>query len=275
MRIGFIGAGKVGYSLSKYLNSTYNNVLGIYSKNHQDAIDCAKFSVSEYYKELELLVQDCDTLFLTINDDAIKSVVEELKKLNIRNKILIHTSGCHSSNIFDTLKENNKCISLHPIYAFNSKFNSYEGIKDIYFTYEGSYVEEIINFFPNRIIKINSKDKIKYHAACVMISNFICGIVYEAEKIFKDIGFKDINPFMPLLENNIKNISNYGVLDSLTGPIIRNDSETVLKHIKSLDGLDLDIYKNISKILIEMSLMKNNNDYSKIINLLEEENDNN
>ena len=91
MKIGFIGAGKVGFSLSRYLNDKYHNVIGIYSKNDGDAIECAKFSISEYYSNINDLIYDCDTLFLTVNDDSIIDVVNLLIKLNIRNKILIHT----------------------------------------------------------------------------------------------------------------------------------------------------------------------------------------
>lgn len=274
MRIGFIGAGRVGYSLSKYLNDSFKNVKGIYSKNIENAIDCANFSVSEYYKDLKTLVFDCDTLFLTVNDDALISVVEELKKLNIKDKILIHTSGCQSSSIFDSLKDKNRCMSLHPIYAFSSKYKSYEGIKDIYFTHEGDDALEIEALFPKRIISINADDKIKYHAACVMISNLICGITYEAEKIFKEIGFQSIEPFIPLLEDNIKNISKYGPVKALTGPVVRNDSKTVLKHIEALNGRDLEIYKQISRVLVEMSLINHHDDYSIMKNILEDSNDN-
>ena len=38
MRIGFIGAGFVAFSLSKYLNDKYHNVVGIYSKDIKDAM---------------------------------------------------------------------------------------------------------------------------------------------------------------------------------------------------------------------------------------------
>ena len=110
MKIGFIGAGNVGFSLAKYLNDKYKSVVGIYSKDLEDSKSLALFSVSEYYKNLIDLINDCDTLFLTVNDDALDIVVDELYKLNTKNKILIHTSGSISSDVFKNLKDDNYCM---------------------------------------------------------------------------------------------------------------------------------------------------------------------
>ena len=76
MKIGFIGAGHVGFSLSKQINLKHNNIKGICSLNIEDSKECAKFSIKEYSNDLSKLVKNCDTLFLTINDDSIKNVVD-------------------------------------------------------------------------------------------------------------------------------------------------------------------------------------------------------
>ena len=272
MKIGFIGAGHVGFSLSKWINMKHNCVLGIYSRNIDDSIECAKFSISEYYKSLKDMVLNCDTLFLTVNDDSIKNVVDELISLNVKNKILIHTSGSLSSSVFKELNNDNDCYSIHPIYAFNNKYESYKGLDDIYFTLEGSsnHLDEIKNIFNNKIVVIDKDKKKKYHLACSMISNMVCGIVDIAEDMYKDIGIDDSNIYMPLFMNNINNILNVGPLNSLTGPIIRNDIETVKGHIDNLKNNELLVYKYLGLHLIEMSEKRNNNDYSKMKKLLEE-----
>ena len=273
MKIGFIGAGKVGYSLSKWINAKHNNVLGIYSKDINDAIDCSRFSISEYYSSMNELICDCDTLFLTVNDDSIKDIVEELIKLNVKNKILIHTSGSLSTDVFDKLNNGNYCYSIHPIYAFNDKYNSYKGLDDVYFTLEGNtkYIDELKNIFNNKIKIITKENKEQYHLACSLISNMVCGIVNIAEEIFDDIGIDDKNIFMPLFMNNANNINNLGSLKSLTGPILRGDINTIKKHINNLDGNELLIYKYLGLHLISMSKKINTNiDYKKLEDLLEE-----
>ncbi|MCR5350693.1 MAG: DUF2520 domain-containing protein [Acholeplasmatales bacterium] len=273
MKIGFIGAGKVGYSLSKWFNTRYNNVCGIYSKNWEDAKDCCEFVISEYYKNMNELICDCDTLFLTVNDDSLSEVVDELIKLKLKNKKLIHTSGSLTTDIFKELNNDNYCYSIHPIYAFNDKYNSYKGLNDIYFTLEGcdKYLDELNELFNSRIKIIKKENKEKYHLACSMISNMVCGIVNISENIFKEIGLDDKDIYMPLFMNNANNINNYGSLKALTGPILRNDINTVKKHINNLDKNELMIYKYLGLYLVGMAKdINKDNDYEKLESLLEE-----
>jgi len=273
MKIGFIGAGKVGYSLAKWFNLKYPNIVkGIYSKSLEDSIDLSKFSISEYYKNINDLIYDCDTLFLTVNDDSISLIVDELIKLNVKNKILIHTSGSYSSLIFKELNNSNCCLSIHPLYAFNDKYESYKNLDDIYFTIEGNlkYINDLKELFNNKIIEIKSKDKEKYHLASSIISNMVCGLVDVAKSLYEEVGIDDMKYYLPLLNNNINNINQYGVYKSLTGPIIRNDYNTIKKHISNLKENDLMIYKYLGLHLVKMSEEITNNDYSKIKELLEE-----
>ena len=46
MKIGFIGAGKVGFSLGKYLADNNQKVIGYYSEFTEDAKEASKFTNS-------------------------------------------------------------------------------------------------------------------------------------------------------------------------------------------------------------------------------------
>jgi len=272
LRIGFIGAGKVGFSLAKWLNINYNNVYAVYSRNIEDAKEMAGFSISEYYDDINELLCNCDTLFLTVNDDSIKDVVNMLIALHVENKILIHTSGLKTTDIFGKLNDKNYCYSLHPIYAFNDKYESYKNLDNIYYTLEGSdkYINEIICLF-KRVKMINKNDKAKYHLASSIVSNMVCSIINIGESLYKEVGIDDINIYFPLIKNNIDNILHYGSVLALTGPIIRNDYNTVKMHLNELAGNNLIIYKMLGLNLVNMASLKNNNiDYSKLKKLLEE-----
>ena len=270
MKIGFIGAGKVGFSLAKWLNINYHNVYSIYSLNIEDAKKLSEFSISEYCKSIDEIICNCDTLFLTVNDDSISDVVKELIKLNIKNKILIHTSGVLSSDIFNELNNDNYCYSIHPICAFNDKYESYKNLDNIYFTIEGNpkYIDELSKLFKN-VKVIDKKYKEKYHLASSIISNLVCSVINVGERLFNEIGIDDKEIYNPLIINNINNIMDKGTRDALTGPIIRNDYNTVKKHISNLEGNDLLIYKYLGLNIINM-ISDNNIDYSKIKKLLED-----
>lgn len=46
MKFGFIGAGKVGFSLGKYLADNEMEVVGYYSEFKEDALEASKFTKS-------------------------------------------------------------------------------------------------------------------------------------------------------------------------------------------------------------------------------------
>ena len=75
MRIGIIGAGKVGTTLGKYLSIHGKNVTGFYSRTHESADEAATFAETETYSSLCKLVEKSDVIFITTPDGVIPQVL--------------------------------------------------------------------------------------------------------------------------------------------------------------------------------------------------------
>lgn len=260
MKIGIIGAGRVGFSLGKYLVNHGYDLIGYFSRSIDNAKDASIFTNTECYESLEELIKACNILFLTVNDDSIKEVVDQLKKYDLKNKIICHTSGVHTSDIIDI-----DCYkySIHPIMAINDKYNSYKTLEDTTYTIEGciEYIDYFKRMFKN--IKVISKEnKKKYHALASLISNNINGLCYLVDKELNSIGL-EFNDFSNLFKYNVNNILEYGYYNSLTGPIERNDLNTIKAHIEALEGDEKNVYIILAKSLAKM---KNRNE---ILNYLE------
>ena len=178
MKIGFIGAGKVGFSLGKYLNDNNINVVGYFSKNIASAKEAAKFTNTNYYESLQFLIDCSDIIIITTPDSEIDRVWNEVKKLSINNKIICHCSGSLSSKIFSNIEQLGAYgYSIHPMYAFSDKYNSYINFNQATITIEGS--EKYLNYFNDLFsrlgnsVKVISKDnKSIYHAASVVVTSF-------------------------------------------------------------------------------------------------------
>lgn len=100
MKVGFIGAGKVGFSLGKYLKSHGVDVVGYYSKTPESAKSAADFTETKVYVTIADIVRDSDTLFVTVPDGQICMVWDCIKNLDIKNKNICHCSGSISSAVF-------------------------------------------------------------------------------------------------------------------------------------------------------------------------------
>lgn len=279
MKIGIIGAGKVGVTLGKYFSINNLSVTGFYSKNIDSAKDAAIFTESNFFSSVEELVSKSDIIFITTPDGVIEQVWNNLRELSIQSKIICHCSGALSSKIFSNCNQEVFGYSIHPIYAFNDKYNSYINLKQATITIEGHerYIQYLVDMFKNlgnNTKVISSENKVIYHAAAVMASNNVIALAQTAIDMLGECGFNNeeaLNSLYPLMLNNVKNIGELGLVKSLTGPVERCDIKTIEKHLDSLDEEDKMLYKLLAKKLIKVAKSKNNDrDYSQLTKMIGE-----
>ncbi len=92
MKIGFIGAGKVGVSLGKYFSENGMEISGYISRTERSAREAAEFTGSELFLSPEQLIIGSDAVFLTVTDGAIKDTYLSLPKELLKGKQLCHCS---------------------------------------------------------------------------------------------------------------------------------------------------------------------------------------
>ncbi len=97
MKIGFFGAGKVGFSLGKYFSDNGLSVTGYYNRNKESALEAANFTGTKCFDSPEELINESDCIFLTVSDGAIKSVYDSIKSPMLSGKMLCHCSGSLSA----------------------------------------------------------------------------------------------------------------------------------------------------------------------------------
>jgi len=283
-KIGFIGAGKVGFSLGKYFSEGGFEICGYYSKNPSSAIEASKFTTSVNFLDLKDLVTNCNLLFITTPDDNIKEIWLTLQKLNLKDKIICHTSGSFSSNIFSDINISGAFgYSIHPMFPFSDKLNSYKTLNKAYFSIEGDpyYFQELKTFIENlgnKVIPLKANQKALYHLANVTVSNLVLSLLDIGTGYLEKCGVSKeqaLKALFPLIETNIANIKTNGFKAALTGPIERGDLETIKEHLKVLPTTDFSLYKKLSLNLVKLAEQKNKNrNYDSIKRKLHEEDNN-
>lgn len=273
IRIGFIGAGRVGVSLGKYFTEKGRKIGGYYSLSPASAKWAAEFTKSTYYESLQQIISDCDMILFTVPDDTISSVWKEAKPY-ISEKIIAHCSGLHSSNIFSDIGVTNSfAYSIHPLIAVSSRENSWKELSHALFTIEGdeTYLHKITEMFQemgNRTRTILAENKIKYHAAAAVSSNYMTALFYMAQSLFEECGFTEEEArkeLYALAKGNLDHILTDGCVNSLTGPLERNDLTTVQKHMDALPSEMREVYAKNASYLIQVAEKKNpNRDYKTI-----------
>jgi predicted short-subunit dehydrogenase-like oxidoreductase (DUF2520 family) len=274
MDIGIIGAGKVGCSFGKYLTEHHIPVAGYYSKTYESAKQAAQFTQTECFADVTDIILASDTLMIATPDDQIREVWDCIARYDIQDYIICHFSGSLSSDVFSGIdkKKAHPC-SIHPIYAFSDKNTSYQNLTEAYFTIEGDdfAVEQmtaLLERLGNRVIRIKPQRKALYHSAASLVSNHVLGVIHAGIQIMEECGFSEEDAYAaltPLILNNVSTACKEGCREALTGPIERNDVETVDRHLSVLSGNAKEIYESIGNELVIMAKEKNpERDYSSM-----------
>jgi len=276
MKTGFIGAGKVGTSLGKYFKEKGHTVSGFYSLNPNSAKKAADLTGTNYFESIEDITAVSDILFLTVFDDAIKIVWDDLKTKPLTGKIICHTSGSLSSELFEGIENLGAYgYSVHPFFAFSS--NDTQGISRAFFTIEGSAkhlqdVRNLIEQLGNPVCVISKEQKAKYHAAAVFLSNHVAALAFIGGNLLKQCGFDDHfveSALKTLFLSNCEKTAENGAVEALTGPVERNDLLTIKRHLEILVDNDRKIYELLSQTLIEIAKKKHKSqNYSEMEALL-------
>ena len=267
MRIGFVGAGKVGFTLGKYMSERNVCVSGYYSRSEESARQASLFTHTKYYETLEELIESSDALFLTVPDGAIEDVWNSIlyrakldearpcaasdirgarmgiKRYSLAGKFICHCSGVMTSAVFSEIDQMGAFgYSIHPLFAIHSKSQSYREISQAYFTIEGpeAYLDFWKDFFEklgNPVQVIQAEQKVLYHGAAVFASNLVTGLFEAGVDLLMDCGFDRESgeaALKPLFLHNCQSVASVGTTAALTGPVERADEKTIQKHLNML-----------------------------------------
>ena len=248
-KIYIIGLGKAGSAFAAELKDKGFEALFLTDKNPGRAEEISeRINASGYSEKIDsVFIKKSDIILICVQDRYIKEVVDSVLKCgcDLSEKIFIHTSGSESSEVFrsDEIKSDNG-VSMHPVQTFDkiSSVNRHL-LEKIYFGIEGgekgkATAKYIIRKLGSDFIEIPREKKYLYHSACVISSNFLITLLNISSEIMGSMGIdkkKTFEIFRPIIENTLKNISEDGLINSLTGPFERNDIETISKHLNSIN----------------------------------------
>lgn len=263
LNIAIIGFGNLGSHLYHALkNSGKVNITGIV-KTGRNRIPPAA-------------VNNTDVIFITTQDTKIRTAVKSLAKFKLKGKYIYHTSGSLTSDELKPLAVKGAITgSFHPVQTFEAQAKKdNDRFRNIYIAIEGDAkavkrAKEISGMLGAKSIIIPKEEKALHHICCVIASNFTATLMRLIEKTGERMkstrkqiqknGFNKAEFFSiykPLAVQTLENIASRGAVKSLTGPIERNDLETIKKHLNSISYELLPIYILLGIETVNLSLEK-------------------
>ncbi len=228
-KIAIIGSGNVATHLKTALKKAGHKIIAVKGRSKISAIG-----------------KTADLYILAIKDDAIDSVVKQLK---LASKIVVHTSGSIS---IDTLKDSSKNIAvLYPLQTFSKHkaidFNNVPIFVEANNKQTLSILIQIAKSISSNIHSISSKQRQVLHLAAVFACNFSNHMYELASQVLKKNNIP-FNVLIPLIDETANKIHFGSPAEMQTGPAIRRDKKIIKKHLKLLSK-----NKNAKKIYAQLT----------------------
>lgn len=247
--LGFIGAGRVGQTLSRLWYARGYTVAAVSSRSFSSAEVCAgAVSAIAVIDPLEV-VRRSDLVLLTVPDDDIAAVAAQLAVMPLEGKAIVHTSGAKPASILDVVAERGAATgSLHPVFPFANVETAMERAPGSVFALEADgelrgWLEALVKSVSGQIMVIPHGGKARYHAALNFVGAFTVTMYDIATSIFRTLDMDTPvahAALYSLMLAAVQNIQAVGLPKALTGPISRGDASTVAAHLAALDSPEID-----------------------------------
>ena len=257
--ISIIGAGKVGNTLARLWYTAEIDIKAVYNRNHDKAQELAHYVNAEAVDTLAKAVQAADIIFLTVADDALTTIANDLSTVDLTNKAIVHTSGALSIDVLSELALQGASLgTFHPAFPFSDSETAMKTLSGASFAIEASdeklqkqliYLAEVLD---GKIIIIPEGQKAQYHASLVLISNYTVTLYALAESLLKPLTSDQSaidSALITLLRATVDNLANQGIPDALTGPLVRADVGTIKSHLHVIEDDKLKaLYINLARL---------------------------
>jgi predicted short-subunit dehydrogenase-like oxidoreductase (DUF2520 family) len=246
LRIGVIGAGRVGTVLATALRAAGHEIVAAAGESAASRTRIETMLPGVPVAKPTAVARACDVLLLTVPDDMLDNVVTTLADAGAlrAGQYVVHTSGRHGLAVLaPAVVVGARPVALHPALTFTGTDVDLPRLQGCVFGVtageaERPLVEQLVADLGGRAMWVPEERRSLYHASLAHGANHLVTLVSQAMEMLAAAGVGDsgVDPadtLRPLLEAALSNALAYGDA-ALTGPIVRGDVETVRAHLREL-----------------------------------------
>jgi predicted short-subunit dehydrogenase-like oxidoreductase (DUF2520 family) len=203
-------------------------------------------------------------VLLTVRDDDVTplaGVLANSRQIAERH-VVLHLSGVQGQEALRPLVSSRAALgSLHPLQTIAEPERAPERLKGAWAAVEGmpravQTGEQIARDLGMHPFRIGTKAKPIYHAGAVFASNYLVVVEAVAQRLLRHAGLSDADAWAalrPLVEGTFENLTRHEPREALTGPVMRGDTDTIVRHLESLAIDDAKLYRALGRAALELA----------------------
>lgn len=233
MDIVILGSGNVAAVLGRKFKAAGHRILQVISRNASAASKLAYEWDTESTNYPSIVNRNADVYIVAVSDDAINDVVADLQ---LPRKVIAHTAASVSKDVLKNVSDHYGVF--YPLQSLN-KENIDLPEAPIFFDGSDEFTKKKLealanSISPQHVSQASDDARMKLHVAAVFVNNFTNYLYAVAENYCKKEGI-DFKELLPLIEETVSRLKNISPSTSQTGPAVRNDEETIQKHLALLE----------------------------------------
>jgi predicted short-subunit dehydrogenase-like oxidoreductase (DUF2520 family) len=243
LRVGVVGAGRVGAVLAAALQSAGHEIVAVAGESDASRARIASLLPGVAVEKPTAVARACDLLLLTVPDDMLGNVVKTMTDAGaIRPGMYVaHTSGRHGLAILEPAAAiGAHVMAVHPAMTFSGTSVDLARLTGCVFGLtaaspaDRAFAEALVSDLGGKPMWVPEEMRTLYHAGLAHGANHLVTLVTEAMEILSAAGATDpAGTLRPLLTAALDNALDHGDA-ALTGPIVRGDAGTVAAHLDDI-----------------------------------------
>ncbi len=264
LRIGFIGAGRLGQALAWSLAQAGLKVVAVSSVIEEHAHALAKPIAACECMSPQAVVDACDLVFVTTPDSVIGTTCDSLTWH--AGQAVVHCSGVTEVGVLDhALAQGASTGGFHPMQTFGDPHAAARSLPGCTITVEAAdpvlmdLLLQMVSGLGCAANRLPAGMRGRYHAAAGYTSQFINALFDQAIRLWQTWGATEeeaLCALWPLAQGTLSSIQTAGVARGMPGPVSRGDLSSIEKHLRAVTPMGpqmLDFYRTLCTATVPLA----------------------
>ena len=242
LRVGVVGAGRVGAALGAALARAGHDVIAVSAVSSESVRRAERMLPGVPIRPADEIAAEADFVLLAVPDDALRPLITGLASADAwrAGQLVAHTSGAQGIAVLDAAAARGVlALALHPVMTFTGRSEDLDRLSGA--TFGVTADEQLRPVAEALVVEIGAEPvwvpesaRPMYHAALTVGSNHLVTLVNDAISLLDSAGVEQpARLIAPLLSASLDNVLRLGDA-ALTGPVSRGDTATLALHLDTL-----------------------------------------
>lgn len=244
LRVGIVGAGRVGAVLGAALHRAGHDVVGVSAVSDLSRLRAEALLPGVPILPAPDVATDADLVLIAVPDDVLPDLVRGLVDTGALHagQFVAHPSGRYGIGVLTPATAAGALgLAIHPVMTFTGTSVDLARLADCPFGVTSDehvrpVAEALVVEMGGDPVWVPEEARGLYHAGIAFGANFLMTVVLQSFELLRDAGMTQPQRLMaPLLAASLDNALSQGDA-ALTGPVARGDARTVAEHLQRIRG---------------------------------------